>query len=176
MRTRPDVKWLINEAAALAGELERVDQELIRLTAHREAVRQAHDACVQTLAYVSGRQSLPGLPTVRAHRQYGGRGKLRAFLQIVLREAAPESFTTAELAQRAVAHFGLTLSCPKELYDFKVNSVGRALRALQAREIVERLVTPHRVKGAQGSWRWRDELPTLADVAHATDAGVGRED
>lgn len=100
-RTRPDVKWLINEVAMLAGELQRVDKEVARLAEHRLKVEQAHRACLQILSVVT--EALPlCLPTVQQHRPYGGRGALRRLLLDALREVQPKALDTNQLTQLAV--------------------------------------------------------------------------
>lgn len=100
-RTRPDVKWLINEVAMLAGELQRVDKEVARLAEHRLKVEQAHRACLQILSVVT--EALPlRLPTVQQHRPYGGRGALRRLLLDALREVQPKALDTNQLTQLAV--------------------------------------------------------------------------
>ena len=169
-RTRPDIKWLINETAMLQGELERIDQEIGRLVVLREAVERSKAACQRTLEYQAGRK-VPGLPTVRAHRQYGRRGDLQQFLADTLRDLAPAQLNTAQLAEKALARFDLAMSCPAELYDFKMNTVGRALRRLQALGFIERLTTKHRVARALGTWRWQTEVSTLAELALLTGCG-----
>jgi hypothetical protein len=173
-RMRPDIKWLINETAMLQGELERIDQEMARLVALRAAVERSRAACQHTLEYQAGR-TVPGLPTVRAHRQYGRRGDLQQFLADTLRELAPAQLNTAQLAEKALVRFNLAMSCPAELYDFKMNTVGRALRRLQALGLIERLTTKHRVAGALGTWRWRAELPTLGELERLAGAGAGED-
>ena len=168
MRTRPDVKWLINEAAALAGELERIDRHLTRLQDRRESVKNTHDACLHTLAYLVELQSLPALPVVRAHRPYGGRGRLREFLLDSLRHSPAMMFSTAELALQAIAHFGLEFSSPRELYEFKTNTISRALHRLQREGLVERCVGPAQpASRAQGGWRYRKALPSVQEIAVA---------
>jgi len=163
-KTRPDIKWLINETAMLQGELERIDQEMARLVSLRKAVERSRAACQLTLEYQAQRQ-VPGLPTVRAHRQYGRRGDLQQFLADTLRELAPGKLNTAQLAEKALVRFDLAMSCPAELYDFKMNTVGRALRRLQALGLIERLTTKHRVARALGSWRWKAEVVSLGELA-----------
>lgn len=170
-RTRPDIKWLINETAMLQGELERIDQEMNRLVALRGAVERSRAACQRTLEYQAGRK-VPGLPTVRAHRQYGRRGDLQQFLGDTLRELAPAQLNTAELAGKALVWFELAMSCPAELYDFKVNTVGRALRRLQALGLIERLTTKHRVARALGTWRWRAPVATHGELEHLAAGGA----
>lgn len=155
----------------LQGELERIDLELARLMALRESVERSRAACQHTLEYQAGRK-VPGLPTVRAHRQYGRRSALKQFLLDTLRDASPAQLTTSELAEKALVRFGLAMSCPEELYDFKVNSVGRGLRWLQSLGLVERLTTKHRVAGALGTWRWREALPSLVELKQLAGGGV----
>jgi hypothetical protein len=162
-RTRPDIKWLINETAMLKGELERIDQEMARLVVLRTAVERSRAACQRTLEYQAGRQ-VSGLPAVRAHRQYGRRGDLQQFLADTLKDVAPAQFNTAQLAEKALVRFELAMSCPAELYDFKMNTVGRALRRLQALGLIERLTTKHRVARALGTWRWKAPVATLGQL------------
>lgn len=148
----------------LQGELERIDQEMARLVALRAAVERSRAACQRTLEYQAGRK-VPGLPTVRAHRQYGRRGDLQQFLADTLRDLAPAQLNTAQLAEKAIVRFDLAMSCPAELYDFKMNTVGRALRRLQALGLIERLTTKHRVARALGTWRWKVPVATLGQLA-----------
>ena len=148
----------------LQGELERIDQEMARLVALRASVERSRAACQRTLEYQAGRE-VPGLPTVRAHRQYGRRGDLQQFLADKLKEVAPAQLNTAQLAEKALVRFGLAMSCPAELYDFKMNTVGRALRRLLALGTIERLTTKHRVDGALGTWRWKAPVATLGQLA-----------
>lgn len=162
-KTRPDIKWLINETAMLQGELERIDEAMARLMALRASVERSRAACQRTLAYQAGRQ-VPGLPTVRAHRQYGRRGDLQLFLADTLRGLAPAMLNTAQLAEIALVRFGLAMSCPAELYDFKMNTVGRALRRLKALGLIERLTTKQRVDRALGTWRWKAPVVTLEEL------------
>lgn len=173
-KTRPDIKWLINETAMLRGELERIDQAMARLVALREAIERSRAACQRTLEYQAGR-TVPGLPTVRAHRQYGRRGDLQQFLADTLRDVAPAQLNTAQLAEKALVRFGLAMSCPAELYDFKMNTVGRALRRLLALGLIERLTTTHRVARALGTWRWKAPVSTLAQLEQLVAGGVATE-
>lgn len=170
----------------LQGELERIDQEMVRLAAHRQDVEKARAACERTLAYVV-QQEVTGLPTVHAHRSYGKRGDLQRFLAATLKAASPAQFRTTELADLALAYFDLRMSSPAELYFFQNNTVGRALRRLQALGSVERLTTKHRVQRALGTWRWREGLPSLGELGQldravrpvegaAGDVGVAQEE
>jgi predicted transcriptional regulator len=53
---------------------------------------------------------------------------------------------------------------PAELYDFTVNTVGRALRRLQALGLIERLKMNRRVAGALGTWRWKAPVSTFVHL------------
>ena len=148
----------------LQGELKRIDREMARLAELRADVERSRAACLRTLEYQAGRK-VPGLPTVRAHRQYGRRGDLQQFLADVLEKVAPAQLNTSQLAEKALVRFDLTMSCPEELYDFKTNTVGRALRRLQGLGVIERLTTKHRVARALGTWRWRTPVSTLEQLS-----------
>jgi hypothetical protein len=157
----------------LQGELQRVDQEMARLVALRAAVERSRAACQRTLEYQAGREVV-GLPTVRAHRQYGRRGDLQQFLADTLRDVTPAQLNTSQLAEMALVRFELAMSCPAELYDFKMNTVGRALRRLLALGLIERLTRKHRVERALGTWRWKAEVTTLRELEQLVEGGRGQ--
>ena len=162
-KTRPDIKWLINETAMLQVNSNASTGRMTHLAELRADVERSRAACQRTLEYQAGRK-VPGLPTVRAHRQYGRRGDLQQFLADVLEKVAPAQLNTSQLAEKALVRFDLTMSCPEELYDFKTNTVGRALRRLQGLGVIERLTTKHRVARALGTWRWRTSVSSLKQL------------
>lgn len=171
--TRSDVKWLVNQAAALAGELCRLDVEAKRLSERRAAIEKERQACVRTLSIVTGPPALAAvLPTVRVHRPYGGRGKLRQFLHDLLRDSAPASFDSNELAFRAIAHFDLAFVSPDEFYRFKNNSIGRGLRQLDRDGYIEPVGARYTGGGGFSRWRWKPELPTLRELTAAAHASL----
>lgn len=167
------MKWLANELAAVAGELERVDEALRRLQARKERLLGVHAA----LSDVAGLLTVPELPAVvpavRAHSRYGKRGALRALLRELLRAAYPGAVDTLALTEAAVRRFGLTFPNAEERSLFRSESVGKALRRLCERGEVERLhdirVTPNSV----GAWRWKVEAPSLEELRDATDPDAG---
>lgn len=163
--TRSDVKWLINEAAALAGELARMEEEVARLELRRVTVEKAHHAYVRTLGVVAGPLSDLPLPTVRAHRNYGGRGKLRQFLRDTVKGVAPDELDSNELSFLAIDCFELTFSSPDELYRFKNNTIGRALRHLEQEGVVVPVGVQYAGPSGVGRWRWKAALPTLEELA-----------
>lgn len=146
----------------LAGELEQIDVEMKRLVERRAVAEKARAACLQTLNLIA--QPEPGeeavLPTVRAHRQYGGRGKLRQFLRDALQAAAPAPLDSNELALMAANKFGLTFSSPVDFFEFQNNSVGRALRCLQQGGFTERV---GELRAGPAAWAWRWTTPALPE-------------
>jgi hypothetical protein len=73
-RTPSGVKWVANELAAIVGELERIDEELARLTVRR-AVLSEHRTSLNQVGAIMGVMELQALvPVVRVHKAYGGRG------------------------------------------------------------------------------------------------------
>ena len=166
--TRSDVKWLVNQAAALAGELSQLDMEASRLAERRSAIEKERQACVRTLSIITGPSALTAvLPTVRVHRPYGGRGKLRQFLHDLLRDSAPASLDSNELAFRAIAHFDLAFVNPAEFYRFKNNSIGRGLRQLEREGYLEYASTRYAGPGGFSQWRWKEKILTLHELAAA---------
>lgn len=163
-RTRSEVKWLVNEAAALAGEIERLDTLTAELSSKRETVQKAQEACTTTLAYVTKRRKETlGLPRVLPQRAHFGWGSLRVFLSATLRSSVGCVLTTAQLAERAIQHFELEFTCARERYDFRNNSVARALNKLKAAGLVERVAAAGEDKRVPTGWRWID-LTCPADV------------
>jgi hypothetical protein len=158
----------------LQGELDRIDIELARLSVKRATAAKAREACERSLAYMAGRHVL-GLPTVSAHREYGRRGDLQRFLAVTLRDAFPVRWSTSELAELALAHFGFVMSSAAELYDFKTNTVGRSLRRLQKLGVIARLCTPNRVKRALGTWQWAQPDMSLDGLRRSQAAQTGEE-
>lgn len=176
-RARSEVKWLVNEATVLAGELERLDAELARLSQQRQEVENAYRACLRTLTIVfSAPFAEVPLPPVHTHRSYGKRGRLRQFIRDTLKEAAPAQICTDELVSRAIRHLELTFDTSEELRLFKNNSFTRALRHLEAAGAVEAVGS--RVGGVNrfGAWRWKSSLPALPEApASASDSFTEKE-
>jgi hypothetical protein len=163
-RTRSEVKWLANELAATAGELERIDEELARLRARRRHLQSVHAA----LAAVAGLVAVPELPGVvpgvRTHEAWGGRGNLRNYFRAVLKAAYPGAVDTLALTNGAAQHFGLSFSTSMDRNRFRRVNVTKTLRKLVGRGEVERLHDPVAAPNSVGAWRWKVDAPTLADL------------
>lgn len=163
--TRPDIKWLANELAAAAGEMARIDEEVARLVARRTRLEAMH----QALSQVAGLVGTPDLgslvPSVRAHGKYGGRGRLREWLKLLLQGAAPAAVDTATMVRLAEDAFELTFSSPDERDRFRRDSLTRQLRWFLARGLVERMHDLQAAACTVGVWRWKTGEPTVEALA-----------
>lgn len=165
MHTRPDIKWLANELAATAGELERIDEELVRLAARRAHLEEVRRA----LSQVSGLVGAPALemsvPAVRAHGKYGGRGQLRSWLKRLLQEAAPGAVDTPTMVRLAEDAFNLSLASNEERDRYRKNCLTRQLRWFLEKDLVERVHDVRAAAGSVGVWRWKTTVPTIGELA-----------
>lgn len=179
-RTPPDLKWLLNERAALAGaharavarqlvlreQCERLEQELSRLQLKIEgAVVSANrtqaslDALDATMGLIDTRLEPTAAGVVNAWAgKYGKRGALGAFIEQALRQASPEPLTMTILINLAAKQFELTLPTPRDRRSLR-KSVNSALRALLKRDRIEPLHS--REFGSHGLWRWRSQVPSF---------------
>lgn len=161
-RTPPGLKWVANELAAVVGELERIDEELARLSARRTHLEKVRSA----LAEVGAMSHAPGLEglisPVRAQEQYGGRGVLRNWLRRLLKEAAPAAVDTPTMVRLAEETFHLHFASYRERDRFRKNALTRALRAMLDFGEVERVHDKKAAGGSVGVWRWK--APPSLDV------------
>lgn len=164
MRTPPDIKWLANELAATAGELERLDVELERIQTRRKHLQKTYLAMSQVAVQLRVPQLPYVMPKVKPHYGYGKRGSLRNWLEDLLRSAAPQGVATVTALDMAQQAFGLEFSTPLARTTFLRNSLSRQLRVFVAEGLVERLHDPRRHCVLQGMWRWRSELVSVKDL------------
>lgn len=173
-RTPPDIKWLLNERAALCGEHERASAKgmalrakceklegqlvkvLMQIEATDVAARRAQASLLAldaTMGLIAERLNVAAGGTVVAWAgKYGERGALGAFVEEVLRQASPEPVTTTVLVDVAAAQFGVKFVVPTDRRNFR-KSVCSALGALHKRRLIEPLHS--RESGSHGVWRWR---------------------
>lgn len=149
----------------MAGELERIDEELVRLQARR-----AHILAV--LAAMGGVAELLVVPqlagavqAVRAHGTFDDRGSLRNVIRACLKAAYPAPVDLRAVAALVVEHFGLTFATLKEQQRFQHHSVGRTLYRLFERGEVERISDPLVTRHLPSIWRWKVEGGTLEELA-----------
>lgn len=160
-RTKPEVKGLANELAAVKGELERIDEALSRLHARKSKLLAVQVA----LSDVAGQLTIPELPAVvpavRANERYGARGNLRNLLREMLQKAYPLAVDTLSMTDAVVARFGLTFPNAKARQRFRKYSVSNTLLKLFDRGEVERVHDFRALPNSVGAWRWKVEAPTL---------------
>lgn len=180
VRTPPDVKWLLNERAALAGEhdravakqgalqdkVEKLERQLAKAIQQRDSAgvaasraRASMDALDTTMALVNSQVEPTYAGVVAAWAgKYGTRGALGKFVEDTLRQAAPAPITTTVLIDLASRQFGLAFTLPADRRSFR-KSVSSALTALLTRDRIEPLHS--REGGSHGLWRWKDAMPGL---------------
>lgn len=151
------------------GELERVDAAIAELTARRARLAADRDSLLQVGAVV-GLERLRGfIPTLPVHRAYGGRGYLVDWLRGLLQAAAPNWVDMRTLVALAEERFGLNFPTYVQRDACRKNTLGRAMRNLLARGLVERMHDPESTS-TPGLWRWKvqsgaEELLALKEAA-----------
>jgi hypothetical protein len=159
-RTPSGLKWVANELAAIAGELERIDEQMTGLAARRARLEDQRASLNQVSALMGAPELQAIMPAVRVHTAYGGRGFLVDWVRGVLQAMAPRPLDTRALVLLAEEQFGLELPTQEARDQYRKNSLGRALRKLRAEDLVERLHDSESTSGP-GLWRWKTQLPEL---------------
>ena len=176
-KTPSDIKWLVNQLAATQGELDRIDEQVARLTSRRTQLV-AERAAMTTVAELLAVPRLPPAPPpVRSHGDYGGRGGLVRFLRTTIESAHPNAVDTLTLADMAMAHFGLSFPNTVEQRRWVHGSLGRALNKLLERGVVVRLRPPNASNSMPSAWRLRVEEETLVALrARVEQAGASTQE
>ena len=179
-RTPPDIKWLLNERAALAGAVSKATAKQQALCAKRERLEAQLEGVLMLLersrtaqgrvqASIDALDVTLGLahPRVRPTYagevaawagKYGKRGGLGEFIAQTLLAAAPAALTTTVLINLASRQFGVAFPLPKDRRAFR-KSVSSALTSLLKRGLIEPLHS--REEGSHGLWRWKVPATTL---------------
>jgi hypothetical protein len=192
-KTPPLLKWLLVERATVAGGISRTRERQELLTKELESSRARLVSLSQEIAHLQSRsavlvQSLAeqqhclsamdstmalvdssvapnAAGIVRATGQrYGGRGALKAFIVSTLRDAAPATLQTRLLAWTSAVHFGLDFASQAEFEAFANNSVRPQIFRLTEQGLVERVRNGQKSEN-HCNWRWKNQLPTLAELA-----------
>lgn len=151
---------MANELASVMGELERIDEELARLSARRTHLEKVRGALIEvgTMGLAPGLEGL--VSPVRAQERYGGRGVLRNWLPRLLKDAAPAAVDTPTMVRLAEETFDLYFPSSRERDRFRKNALTRALRAMLDFGEVERVHDTKAATGSVGVWRWKAD-PSL---------------
>ncbi len=177
-RVSPHLKWLLNERAALRGEVDalfareaRTRAELAAIAEERR-IRESRLAAIErVLAGALGSQAGPTVVNAWTGR-YGERGALQTFLLQTLTEHAPHALDTLMLFGLVVNRFELRLETAAERKRYCDNTLRPALRKLQSVGLVEALPT-RRTGRSVGQWRRTPEARSLAALLSLTSAGSG---
>lgn len=171
-RTPPELKWVLNERAAIAGELQSLDAELTRLAARREqlsALLHHLDSVYSQLA-----PQVPVVPVlvVNARQRYGGHGNCIAWVRETLQAAYPQTVATSALSEAAMCAFGLNFADAEQRDRFRDNSLRTALRKLLALNEVERLHDFTGFRCRSGVWRWKPKDASFQELVAQAEAVV----
>lgn len=103
---------------------------------------------------------------VQAHRAaYGKRGSLIEAIERLLKAQAPSYVSTEMLVLLLSVEFNLQFDTRQDLSRWSKNVVGRALRKLVDRGVVEREQDPSVFASKFGRWRWGQSVAVaLADL------------
>jgi hypothetical protein len=164
-KTPPELKWLLVERATLAGNIVALEKSRVHLKEEIARFQARVDALDTTMRCIERSINVQAAGTIHGHKpQYGKRGALREFIIAMLKDASPDSASTTGIAYALAAHFKLDFASKADLRSFVQGNVKRALLRLKEQGLVEAL---HGKGGPQqvGIWRWKDSLPTLAELA-----------
>ena len=169
-RTPSDLKWVLNERAAVAGELQSIEAELTQLAARKEQLT----ALLHHLDHVYSQLApqAPAVPVlvVNARKRYGGRGNCIAWVRETLQGAYPQALTTSALTEAAQAAFGVEFVDERQRGRFRRGGLGSALRKLLALDEVERLHDYRGVPHLAGVWRWKPADASFRALAAQAEA------
>lgn len=163
-KTPPTEKWLLNERAVIAGELQAIDTELDRLTTRKAYLHNLMASIDEVYCLVSPVVLPAQALVVHGHTRYGGRGNCINWVRDMLCAAYPSALNTAALTLAAEEAFGLVHATPAQRGKFRNNSLRTALRTLLAQGEAERLHDYRGVPHRAGVWRWVPSEPAYADV------------
>ncbi len=159
-RTPSQVKWVVNEIAAIRGEIERIDATLTQLAQRKASLEHVCESLEQVAWAIVPTPPVEAPQIVHAQGRYGRRGALRNWLRETLRQAHPAALDTVSLAQRAIEVFDLQFNSAHERNRFRTDNLGSALRRLVDAGEVERLHDADRRNERTGVWRWK--VPTAS--------------
>lgn len=160
------LKWLAETRARLAHDL--ADSERIQavVLARTSKLRDDLAALDRTLTIYDPAIRPENVEGVQAHRAaYGKRGSLIEAIERLLKAQAPSYVSTEMLVLLLSVEFNLQFDTRQDLSRWSKNVVGRALRKLVDRGVVEREQDPSVFASKFGRWRWGQSVAVaLADL------------
>lgn len=175
-KTPSHIKWLLNERAALLGDLKETQQQITYVEGELGHIQRNLQSQLDQAGHIASRiealdstlrqidanvnPSAGGVVHAWAGR-YGKRGGLTAFV-IASLKAASEPLSTTTLATMAAAHFHLAFALPKHR-----TKIGKRVREICAGLSQSGQVQQFKC-AAQRSvshWSWQQTVPSLSDLA-----------
>ena len=186
-RTPPEIKWLLNERAAVAGTLQRSIERQQSLQHRLKKLQHSLVLCAKALTaaeetQVGSQRTLVALdaainlvnkrinPTAAgvvnaSQGKYGECGGLRKYVSAVLEATYPAPVTMLDLMQSVVTQFGVKAVAPADRKALR-SSIRCALQWLLQQGRVEPLHA--KVSHRTGIWRWKEHsLPSFEQMAQA---------
>jgi hypothetical protein len=162
-KTPPYLKHLAESRARAAGEVSRrreIVQDAVASLGVSQGVLDRIDLRIWTL---EARLNPADIAPIRAYKSYPGpRGLLKKTVSKIIESAAPGEITTSEIADEIHVRFQLEFHSAAARWNWRNNSIGRLLRVLCKKGLVERLHAP-RSDGVTGRWRWRSGAVASSD-------------
>lgn len=163
-KTPSALKWLAEKRARIAGDLVHMEGLLAEL--QEQVTRLSGELTVLdgTLAIYDSTIDANAIEPIKAWKgRYGPRGAFQQALAELLQARAPEALSSETIALRMMVKFDLRFELQSERYRWQQNSLGRELKRLVAKGMVERL-HPLATKEV-GYWRWKqEEVVTLEEL------------
>lgn len=150
--TSPQAKWLLNEAAALRGELARVVSKQARLAKREAEIRKTLAALELVAAPLPVPAGVAAPTVVSAHNRFGPRGHLTKLILGHLQSAWPKGADIHSLVDWVAASCGIEFANTAERTDCR-HSVRRRLHHLAEQGKVERLESIGSDANGAGVWR-----------------------
>lgn len=177
-RTNPELKWLLNERAAITGEVARANETLTGLRLQLQAAQSRLKILAAQIGTLEGSRdidlnSMAALDLVLANQyptvepsalravqawagKYGKRGALKMFVLDATRAAAPLPVTAPAIAQAAAPALRIPLKTPEERQALRRRVTEILTRARDAGQ-VELLGGRQASQGGPGQWLWRTD-------------------
>jgi hypothetical protein len=166
-KTPPYLKQLAERRARAAGEVSRRRKIAEEAGASLAVAQGVLDEMDLQIRKIESRLDPSHIAAIRAHTLYpGGRGRLMSTVSEIIESAAPGEITTSEIANQIHARFQLDFPSADARGHWRNNSIGRLLRTLCKKGLVERLHAP-KSEGVAGRWRWKSDAVPSSDHLRA---------
>ncbi|PQA78055.1 hypothetical protein [Rhodoferax sp. TS-BS-61-7] len=185
-RTPPEIKWLLNERAAVAGTLQRSIERQQSLQRRLKKLQHSLVLCAKDLnaaqeTQIGSRRTLEALDVAidlvdkrvspaaagvvnATQGKYGESGGLRKYIGQALEAAYPSPVAMVDLMESVITQFGVKAAAPADRKALR-SSIRGALQWLLQQGRAEPLHA--KVSNNSGLWRWKaeDDFPSFEQMA-----------